>query len=428
MGYRFDSFDPDGALLAAEEEDEGSYFGRHWRGHLPLAQTYWLNGFLTNLVIGGLGLAFVALQQQGRSLRMIAIGFLLYVLLFLAARGWSLVGIWRSAGRHAARGGTAGWGTVARVLVVLGVLATLGQMPVLALQAKEYGLIAVGRDPIGALAAMSMDSSGKTLELKGALSSGAADQLEEVLASAPNAQLVVLDSDGGRIFEALRMAELIRARGLDTRVEQHCASACTLILLAGKDRSAHRFAQIGFHQPDFPGLSEDEKRAIINDNRGDYTKAGIGPEFLDRALSTPPAEMWYPTHAEMVEAGVLTSEEFTVGSSQFDRQRLGELLSRMERETNAAGGQMIDELTRLEGAKLTGSRLVVHHSLTRAFSRSEATQLQANLQAEIADAICNSPRRGMIDFGASFGFDYVDPQGRTVANILIAKCSAASTG
>ena len=106
MGYRFDSFDPDGALLAAEEQDDGSYWGRHWRGHLPLAQTYWLNGFLTNMVIAGLGLAFMALEHTGRSLRLISVGFLLYVMLALIARGWSLVGIWRSAGRHAARGGT----------------------------------------------------------------------------------------------------------------------------------------------------------------------------------------------------------------------------------------------------------------------------------------------------------------------------------
>lgn len=428
MGYRFDSFDPDGALLAAEEQDDGSYWGRHWRGHLPLAQTYWLNGFLTNMVIAGLGLAFMALEHTGRSLRLISVGFLLYVMLALIARGWSLVGIWRSAGRHAARGGTPGWGTVARVMVVFGLLATLGQMPSLALQAKEYGLIAVGRDPMGPLAAITLDESGKSLEVKGPLSAGVADRFEEVLNSAPGTRTVMLDSDGGRIFEALRMAELIRARGLDTRVERNCASACTLILLAGKDRSAHRFAQIGFHQPDFPGLSEAEKNGIIADNRKDYLDAGIRPDFLDRALSTPPAEMWYPTHADMVDAGVLTSEEITVGSSDFDRKRLGELLSRMESDAKSAAGQMVDELTRLDGAELSGSRLVIHHSLTKPYSTSEARRLQANLQANITDEICNSPRKSMIDMGASFGFDYVDANGASVANVMVASCPKGSDG
>jgi len=428
MGYRFDSFDPDGGLLAAEEQDDGTYWGRHWRGHLPLSQTYWVNGFLTNMIIAGLGLAFIALEHTGRSLRLISFGFLLYILLILIARGWSLVGIWRSAGRHAARGGTPGWGTVARIMVVMGLLVSLGQMPSLGLQAKEYGLIAIGRDPVGPLAAITLDEVGKTLEVKGPLSAGVADRLDEVLKSASGVQTVLLDSDGGRIFEALRMADLIRERGLDTRVEQNCASACTLILLAGKERSAHKFAQIGFHQPDFPGLSDEEKNGIIADNRNDYINAGIGPDFLDKALSTPPAEMWYPTHADMVDAGVLTSEEITVGSSDFDRKRLGELLSRMETDAKSAAGQMVDELTRLEGAELSGSRLIIHHSLTKPYSKSEARQLQANLQANISGEICNSPRKSMIDMGASFGFDYVDASGATVANVLITACPENANG
>lgn len=430
MGYASASasYDPYGAILEEEAEADGPYWLRHWRGHLPLAQTYWLNGFLTNMVIAGLGLAFIALEHTGRSLRLISFGFLLYVLLVLIARGWSLVGIWRSAGRHAARGGSPGWGTVARTIVVFGLLATLGQMPSLALQAKEYGLIAVGRDPIGAPAQITLEEAGKTLEVTGPLSAGVADRLEDVLKSAPAAQTVVLDSDGGRIFEALRMADLIRARGLDTRVEQNCASACTLILLAGKDRSAHRFAQIGFHQPDFPGLSEAEKDGIIADNRKDYIDAGIAPDFLDRALSTPPTGMWYPTHADMVDAGVLTSEEITVGSSEFDRKRLGELLLRMERDANSAAGQMVDELTRLEGADLSESRLIIHHSLTKPYSRQESRRLQANLRANIADEICNSPRKSMIDMGASFGFDYVDPNGAPVANVLVDHCPQPRAG
>lgn len=428
MSYRFDSFDPDGALLAAEEQDDGNYLGRHWRGHLPLAQTYWLNGFLANIAIGGLGLAFIALQQTGKSLRIIAFAFVIYILLLLVARTWSLVGIWRSAGRHAARGGTPGWGTIARAMVVIGVLGTLAQMPSLALQTKEYGLIAIGRDPMGPVAAMSLDQTGTTLELKGHLSAGVADRFEEVLKASPAAKLVVLDSDGGRIFEALRVAELVRARGLDTRVEQHCASACTLILLAGKERSAHRFAQIGFHQPDFPGLSETEKLSTIADNRQDYLAAGITPDFLDRALSTPPTQMWYPMHAEMVDAGVLTSEEITVGSSRFDRQRLTQVLVRMERETDASAGQMVDEITRLEGAELSGSRLTVHHSLTTAFNKTEAAQLQANLATSITDELCNSPSRGMIEMGASFGFAYLDSRGEPVADVLVSKCPGDPAG
>lgn len=428
MGYGVDYYDPNGGLLAEEELDDGSYVGRHWRGSLPLGQSYWLNGFLTNLILMGLGLAFFALERTGRSLRIIAIGFLVYLLLFLVARAWTMVGVWRSAGRHAARGGTPGWGTIARVMVVLGIFGTLAQLPSLGLQAKEYGLIAIGRDPLGPAATLSIDHSGKTLELKGVLSAGIADRFDELVGASPGLRTVVLDSDGGRIFEALRMASLIRARGLDTRVERNCASACTFLLLAGKDRSAHRFAQIGFHQPDFPGVSQAQRNALVAENRSDYVNAGIEPAFLDRALSTPPQEMWYPTHAELVDAGVLSAEEITVGSSRLDRDRLAELLTQMATETNKASGVMIDEMTRLEGARLSGSELRVHHRITKPFSAAQVEQARSEIRASLSDELCNSPRRGLIDMGARFGFDYEDPAGKPIISVTIDKCSAETAG
>jgi hypothetical protein len=422
MGYRSDSYDPDGGLLAAEEADDGSYIGRHWRGNLSLAQTYWLNGFLTNIALAALGGLFLVLEQTGRSLRLIAAGFIVYGLLFLVIRTWTLVGIWRSAGRHAARGGTAGWGTVARVMVVLGILATIAQMPSLGLQAKEYGLIAIGRDPIGPMASITQAENGQVIKLKGIISTGIADEFEQVVSANPKARLVLLDSSGGRIFEALRMAELIRSKGFDTRVEEHCASACTLLLLAGKERSAHRFAEIGFHQPDFPGISEAQRAEFIASNRNDYLHAGISPEFLDRVMDTSPADMWYPTHAELVDAKVLSSEEITVGSSRVDEQKLQKLLARMAAELNASRGVMLDDITRIDGATVVGTELQIHYGLTRSFSSAQAKQLGAGLRANITKEICGSPRKTMIEMGARFNFDYLDPSNFQVADITIDKC------
>jgi len=422
MGYRFDSYDPEGGLLAAEEQDDGSYIGRHWRGHLPLGQSYWLNGFLTNMAIAGLGLAVMTLEQTGRSLRLISAGFILYGLLFLVIRTWTLVGVWRSAGSHAARGGTPGWATVARVMVVLGCLASLAQLPALGLQAKEYGLIALGRDPIGPIAVMSSTNGGSAIELKGPLSAGVADQFEQMIANSPGTRTVLLEAGGGRIFEALRMAEIIMAKGLDTRVERHCESACTLLLLAGKDRSAHQFAEIGFHQPDFPGISEAQRKDFIASNRSDYVNAGVQPVFLDRVMSTPPTGMWYPTHAELVDAGVLTSEEVTVGSSRADHERLGQLLASMASEINASRGVMIDDITRIDGASNAGTELQVHYGLTRSFSPAQAKQLAANLRASIRKEICGSPRKAMVAMGARFNFDYLDSANYQVADITIDKC------
>ena len=422
MGYRSDSFDLHGGTLAEEEADNGNYLGRHWRGHLSLERTYWVNGVMTNIIVMVLGLLLMALERSGQSLRLISFGFIIYFALFLIIRGWAMVGIWRSAGQHSARGGSSGWAVVARVMVAIGVLSTVAQAPNLALQAREYGLIAVGRDPIGPIASMVLDPTGSVLEINGLLSAGVADAFAEKIGAAPKLGMLSVDSDGGRIAEALRMAELIKARGLDVRVEQRCASACTFLLLAGKERSAHQFAEIGFHQPDFPGFSQDDRTAAIADNRADYIKAGITPAFLDRALSTLPQDMWFPNHDELVDAGVLTAREITVGSSVSDQRRLMEILARNAAETNQASGQMVDKITRLISAKASGVELSLKYQLTEGFDRSRRAALGERMRTSVRGAVCADIQGQLIAQGARYTFDYVGPDGEDLFGFTIDKC------
>lgn len=422
MGYRSDSFDLYGGTLAKEEADNGSYLGRHWRGHLSLERTYWVNGVMTNIIVIVLGLLLMALERSGQSLRLISFGFIVYFALFLIIRGWAMVGIWRSAGRHRARGGSSGWAVVARVMVALGVISTVAQAPNIALQAQEYSLIAVGRDPIGPIASMTLNPSGSVLEINGFLSAGMADAFLEKIAAAPKLKVISVDSNGGRIAEALRMAELIKARGLDARVERRCASACTFLLLAGKERSAHQFAEIGFHQPDFPGFSEDDRTGAIADNRAEYIKAGITPAFLDRALNTLPEDMWFPNHDELVDAGVLTAREITVGSNFTDRRRLAEILARNAAETNQASGQMVDKVTRLMSAKASGVELTFKYQLTEGIPRSRRAAAGEEIRKSVRDTICPDIHGQMIAQGARFRFDYVGPDGEDWFGFTIDKC------
>ena len=104
------------------------------------------------------------------------------------------------------------------------------------------------------------------------------------------------------MFEGQQIARLIQDRGLDTLVESHCASACTIALIAGRHRTAGPDAGIGFHQPTFPGLSEADRQLMIADMRRLYREGGISGGFLERVLRVPPDDMWYPTHEELVAA------------------------------------------------------------------------------------------------------------------------------
>mgnify|MGYP006384747907 CR=1 FL=1 len=54
------------------------------------------------------------------------------------------------------------------------------------------------------------------------------------------------------------------------------------------------------------------RAAAIADNSRLYREAGIKQQFIDRMMATAPSEIWYPDYDELIEAGVLTSDELIV--------------------------------------------------------------------------------------------------------------------
>jgi hypothetical protein len=101
---------------------------------------------------------------------------------------------------------------------------------------------------------------------------------------------------------------------LDTYVEAHCESACTIAFLAGKERAVAPSARIGFHSGRVfgsMGIFYDEKNDRL---RALYQDAGLPEAFVRQAISTPSQKMWYPTHEDLRSAGVLTPTSRAVQS------------------------------------------------------------------------------------------------------------------
>ena len=76
-------------------------------------------------------------------------------------------------------------------------------------------------------------------------------------------KVVHLNSTGGRILEAERIGALIKGRNLSTYVPAQCLSACTIIFLSGHERFIGPSGRLGFHQPDFPGMSAQDRQSMI---------------------------------------------------------------------------------------------------------------------------------------------------------------------
>jgi ATP-dependent protease ClpP protease subunit len=300
-----------------------NYFVRHWRGQLSLPVSYWINGWGATLIC--VGLMLLAGKYLGNiSVRGKSTAILGLTALLLLTTVWSTVGTWSSAGHHVARGGARIWAVAVQILTVLGVFGTatnffLYQLP----QMREHWLLASGHDPLGEID-IQLSRDGRALVLSGVFGSGSANKVRAQLEQTPDVTTLVLESGGGRIAEAVDVAQMVRERKLNTYVETHCESACTFIFLAGADRAGTPHAQIGFHRAFFPGMDPDLDAAMTEHMLEEYREAGLSEAFLARVRTTQAQDMWYPTRDELVAARVVnrvSSGGETAQARKFESQQ-----------------------------------------------------------------------------------------------------------
>jgi hypothetical protein len=421
-----------------DEKNAGrNYFHRHWAGHLPLPLAYWVNSFLLTIVIVIIAEVIARrLHAAGSSLRVMAIVTLSFLVVSLLVWVWSSVGIWRSAYWHRKRGGTELVGMGVRLLVILGAVGILFRTGDMVLQARELGSLALGKDPMGDIADMKVSPDGTQLVMRGTIAMGTAERFAALVDASPKLERVVLTSEGGRLLEAERMADRIRKEKLDTRVDDHCMSACTHMLIAGQDRTAPNRARIGFHAPSFPGMSGAQSYAAAERMRADYVEAGVEPSFAFRAIVTPAASMWFPTPDELVAANVITSSDVVIRaasrSAADDTPREGESLSdqrlRADLKAEAAminkrGSRQVGPGVRLDRASASGFTLTLHYvvdvdRLDLERSRRAVTQLA---RAEV----CNAPQLASAVYdGASFVYAYANKKGKPLLSVTVSDCRA----
>jgi hypothetical protein len=124
---------------------------------------------------------------------------------------------------------------------------------------------------------------------------------------------IYLNSGGGLAYEAKQMGHLIRKHHISTKVkhDDECASACTLILIAGSCRMA--LGYVGLHR----GIVHYQYKTFEEFNRlykgEDHTKDYIlemSPlfAFRDITYNTPNWDMWWLTDLQKLGYGLMTSD------------------------------------------------------------------------------------------------------------------------
>ena len=312
---------PDGATDGPCEGDEQvcpgrNYFTRHWRGALSLPVSYWLNNLLAMALVYALGLLLAVAMEGARGAGSTGIAGLLlaYTAATLAIATWQMVGVWRSASHHPARGGRLIWARVAKVMVVIGALRVLIDLnnafvPMI----SEHVQIAMGDKKFGQ-SRFRLLRNGTELEFSGGINAGTAKEFARILDTSSDVRVLHLNSIGGRIADANLMAAEVRKRGLTTYVAEQCESACTHVFLAGRERWIRQRATIGFHRPYFPGFDEADLAPLIEQERRELLAMGLPAEFAAKAVTTPNTSMWRPTQAELLKAGIISG---IVDASRF---------------------------------------------------------------------------------------------------------------
>lgn len=288
---------------------------RHWRGELSLAQAYWGIGLLLSVgVIAlataiGKGLSSVHINARAGSA--ILVVFLLLLSVFAV---WQVIGIWRAAGNHIARTGKYFWACAVRLVVIISVIRGGADfVNVLGPMLSESSKVAMGVENTPAYQ-LRLLRAATEVELSGGMPFGTAAGLKSLLDAAPTVKIIHLNSFGGRVGEGYEVYKIVRQRGLITYTSTNCVSACTIAFLAGTDRFLASGGKLGFHSANFGGLDEKVLPEINAEIRQTLKLHGVAQWFIEKALTTRGDSVWYPTHNELIEAGVVTK---IVDSAQF---------------------------------------------------------------------------------------------------------------
>lgn len=124
---------------------------------------------------------------------------------------------------------------------------------------------------------------------------------------------VSLNSPGGQVTPALKLARVIHAAGINTRVPEgdECHSACSLIFLAGRERIADGL--LGVHQ--ISGVNDPSlTQSVISRIYEDLTTFNTPSYLISRMLRTSPSDMYIFSPEELEREAINIRDKRQAGS------------------------------------------------------------------------------------------------------------------
>ena len=411
-----------------------AFFRKHLNGDYSLGRSYWVNTFLVLLFAPALGLILAPLLQDLPA-RYSSAAVLALTVLGLFTWIWAISGTWASANKHVQRGGRGGWASAAKLMIVLGIIRTVGDVGNMSESLDDHFRVALGDQP-GPQYTIQVSADGKSVVFMGGINDGAAEALTNALDMAPAVNNVVFSSMGGWVREGNLVANIISQRKISTYVEGECTSACTIAFLAGKKREVGPNAHVGFHQfksvGEASGDSSDQAMA-----RAVYERADVSSEFINKIVATPFEQVWYPDHNELLAANVITGDR-TIGETTplatrvRSRDAKNEDIARglthgfkQAAETiNQGTPTMVDDETRLDRATAgPGAILTYHYTFPNYASDAvDSAWINSQLRESVTSSVCKSEgMKPALEYGGKYIYSYSGNDQKVVGSFQITR-------
>jgi len=281
---------------------------------LSLAHAFWVNLVILFVALGLLERFVFPPYIENETA--VSIAVLLYVIVVkLIIYPWQVVGVLRVCDLRIKSNNGRSWATVTQFALVISLAATLLSTigTYQSLSVFKLNLIlaeTVLPEPLYSLDMIEQDS---LIHLRGPFEIGITNKVEDLIALHPEITGIILDSEGGQIYEGRGLARLISENRLETFSLANCLSSCTTAFVAGTTRTLGTKARLGFHQyktysiiPSIDVENEQAKDIAI------FVNQGVSAAFIEKIFIQPPELMWWPEIDELVDAGVVHHTGFTL--------------------------------------------------------------------------------------------------------------------
>jgi hypothetical protein len=277
-------------------ETRPRYVVRHWRGEIApaIAVASFLAAIVTFYLVWVCTLNLPLLVENFGWQVVVMAALLLAAVI---AGVWQIVGTWRALGKVILRERRLA-GVLGRVMVLL--IASVVAMWIVP-AALETAQIIRGLATAADRYTILIDPARPNIVIfKGEIAWGSSRALAALLNDNRSVHVLELNSIGGSIVEAEKIASQIEARKLATHVGAICISACTLAYVSGAPRSASKAAKFGFHRFSASVLTS---RSIVARLTLRYRQAllsqGVDRRFVDTALAIDPPQYWVPSARDL---------------------------------------------------------------------------------------------------------------------------------